>query len=189
MNVAAATEESGAPAARARSRALAVQAAAGDESAFRALVDASHRDILGLCYSITRDAELAADAAQAAWIRAWQSLPGLREPERLHSWLSTIAANEARALLRRRRRASIVPLEVAIDEPTHSSRGGQGVEDIDLVVALARLAPDDRALLALRYIAGLNATELAAALGISPSGTRARLARLLRRLEGELRDG
>ena len=54
---------------------------------------------------------------------------------------------------------------------------------------MARLEPDDRALLAMRYVAGFDATELAAATGISPSGTRSRLERLLRRLREDLDDG
>jgi RNA polymerase sigma factor (sigma-70 family) len=62
------------------------------------------------------------------------------------------------------------------------------VADIDLANALARLDPDDRTLLALRYVAGFDSTELARATGRSPSGTRARLARLLARLRTELRD-
>jgi DNA-directed RNA polymerase specialized sigma24 family protein len=41
----------------------------------------------------------------------------------------------------------------------------------------------------MRYLAGFDATELAYATGRSPSGTRARLARLLQRLERELGDG
>jgi DNA-directed RNA polymerase specialized sigma24 family protein len=40
----------------------------------------------------------------------------------------------------------------------------------------------------MRYVAGFNATELAYATGRTPSGTRARLARLLGRLEKELGD-
>jgi DNA-directed RNA polymerase specialized sigma24 family protein len=62
------------------------------------------------------------------------------------------------------------------------------VGDLDLTNALARLDPDDRALLALRYVAGFDSTELARATGRSPSGTRARLARLLGRLRTELSD-
>ncbi len=60
--------------------------------------------------------------------------------------------------------------------------------DLDLANALARLDLDDRALLALRYVAGFNSTELARATGRSASGTRARLARLLERLRTELGD-
>jgi DNA-directed RNA polymerase specialized sigma24 family protein len=66
---------------------------------------------------------------------------------------------------------------------------GIRVGDVDLSNALARLHPDDRALLALRYVAGFDSTELARVTGRSPSGTRARLARLLDRLRRELDDG
>lgn len=43
----------------------------------------------------------------------------------------------------------------------------------------ARLKPDDRTLLVLRYVAGSHSNELARGTGLSPSGTRARLARLI----------
>ena len=71
---------------------------------------------------------------------------------------------------------------LAADDPTARAI------DIDLVNALGRLDPEDRALLALRYVAGFDSTELARASGRSASGTRARLARLLDRLRTELRD-
>ena len=41
----------------------------------------------------------------------------------------------------------------------------------------------------MRYVAGFNATELAVALGISPSGTRSRIERALKRLRKDLSDG
>ena len=47
---------------------------------------------------------------------------------------------------------------------------------------------EDRALLAMRYVAGLNATEIADFGGGSPSTIRSRLARLLARLREELGD-
>ena len=59
---------------------------------------------------------------------------------------------------------------------------------MDLSDALARLEPDDRALLALRFAAGFDATEIGCALGISASGVRSRLARLITRLRKELGD-
>jgi RNA polymerase sigma-70 factor (ECF subfamily) len=173
----------------AASAALASRAAAGDERAFRALVDAEHDGVLGLCFSITRDAELAADAAQAAWMNAWRRLGSLRDVDSVHAWLCTIAANESRALLRRRRRAVVVGLEVVGDMPAAGHDPAARTIDLDLANAMARLDPEDRALLALRYVAGLNASELGAALGMSPSGTRARLGRLLARLREELGDG
>jgi len=59
---------------------------------------------------------------------------------------------------------------------------------MDLRAALDRLEPEDRALLAMRYVAGFDSNELAAALGISPSGVRSRIERIRTRLREELGD-
>ena len=59
---------------------------------------------------------------------------------------------------------------------------------MDLNAALDRLDPDDRALLAMRYGAGFNATELARATGRKPDAVRQRLKRLLDRLREDLTD-
>jgi len=162
-------------------------AAHGDEIAFARIVEAHHRDMVRVCYLISRDLDLADEAAQAAWVLAWQRLRTLREPARLRPWLLSIAANQARDLIRHRRRRPVVELAVADgqDDGRHPDRG---VDDIDLRNALARLSSDDRALLALRYVAGLDSFELAPMFGRSASGTRARLARLLERLRSELDD-
>ena len=61
-----------------------------------------------------------------------------------------------------------------------------GVAILDLDAAMSRLDPDDRALLAMRYVAGFDSNELAAATGISASGIRNRLERLRNRLKQEL---
>ena len=53
---------------------------------------------------------------------------------------------------------------------------------------MQRLDPDDRALLALRYVAGFDSNELSLATGISPSGTRSRIERLLKKLREDLGD-
>jgi DNA-directed RNA polymerase specialized sigma24 family protein len=64
-----------------------------------------------------------------------------------------------------------------------------GIDTLDLLAAMDRLEPEDRALIAMRYVLGFDATELAAAIGLSPPGTRARLARILGRLRKELGHG
>jgi len=60
------------------------------------------------------------------------------------------------------------------------------IDLVDLERALGRLEPDDRRLIAMRYVAGLDSTEIAAQLGGSASGVRSRLARLLDRLRTDL---
>jgi RNA polymerase sigma factor (sigma-70 family) len=165
-------------------------AVAGDEVAFARIVDAHHADMSSVCFVVTGgDAELTAEAVQSAWPIAWRKLDTIREPERLRPWLISIAVNEARQLARRRRRGRVLEIIVAVDPRGTIPDPASRAEDIDLRAALARLKPEDRALIALRYVAGFDSTELARAMGISPSGTRARLSRLLGRLRSELGDG
>jgi RNA polymerase sigma-70 factor (ECF subfamily) len=163
-------------------------AIAGDETAFARIIRAHHHDMTRVCFLICGDLDLAEDAVQSAWLIIWRKLGSLREPSRLRPWLVSVAANEAPQLVRRGRRATVLEIDVAEDRPRGSDPAGW-VADLDLANALARLDPDDRALLALRYVAGFDSTELARATGRSPSGTRARLARLLDRLRKELDDG
>ena len=163
-------------------------AVAGDEAAFARIIRAHHDDMTRVCFVICGDLDVADEAVQAAWPIIWHKLGSLRDPDRLRPWLVSVAANEARQLSRRRRRRAVVELSVA-SAATPGGDPALHVQDLDLTNALARLDPDDRALLALRYIAGFDSTELARATGRSPSGTRARLARLLDRLRLELRDG
>jgi RNA polymerase sigma factor (sigma-70 family) len=166
-------------------------AAAGDEVAFARIVDANHADMSSVCFVVTGgDLELAEEAVQSAWPIAWRKMDTVRDPERLRPWLISIAVNEARQLARRRRRGRVLEIAVAQDGAVaNPGDPATHADDIDLRNALARLKPEDRALIALRYVAGFDSNELARALGMSPSGTRARLARLLGRLRSELGDG
>jgi RNA polymerase sigma factor (sigma-70 family) len=164
-------------------------AAAGDDYAFARIVAAYHEDMRRVCAFVTRDEVLAEEAVQSAWSIAWRKLGSVRQPDRLRPWLVAIAVNQARDLLRkaqRRSRAELMAnarLDVAGIDPA------TGVDSLDLLASLVRLDPDDRALIAMRYVLGFDATELSEAVGLSPPGTRARLARILRRLRQELSDG
>jgi RNA polymerase sigma-70 factor, ECF subfamily len=164
---------------------LVAGARAGDEAAFTSLVVAYHADLLRVAFVITGDADVASDAAQLAGQTAWRKIGHLREPERIRTWLVAIAANEARQLTRRQRRRSVVEVAVtpgdgAAADPT------AGISRLDLVNALAHLKPEDRELLAMRFVVGLDSFEIAAARGRSASGTRARIARVLTQLRKEL---
>ncbi|MEP7159157.1 MAG: sigma-70 family RNA polymerase sigma factor [Chloroflexota bacterium] len=165
-------------------------AADGDEIAFARIVDSYHADMSSVCFVVTGgDAELTEEAVQSAWPIAWRKMGSLRDPARLRPWLISIAVNEARQISRRRLRGRVLEIEVVRDQPTEVRDPASFAGDIDLRNALARLTPEERALIALRYVAGFDSTELGRALGVSASGTRARLSRVLDRLRSELGDG
>lgn len=163
-------------------------AARGDAEALARIVNAHHDDMARVCFVICGDQDAAQDAVQSAWPIAWRKLGTLRDPERLRAWLISVAANEARQAMRRQRQARLVteisPENVASSGADPAASAGL----LDLAAALRQLPPDDRALLALRYVADFDATELGRALGLTPSGVRSRLSRLLARLRTELDD-
>ena len=158
----------------------------GDEVAFGSIVAAYQDQMYCLCVVVCRDRSLAEEAVQSAWSRIWQGLGALREADKLRPWVMSVAVNEAKSLLRRRRRRAGVEM---LADPYDGPGGidpATGIAAIDLRDAMRRLDPDDRALLTMRYVLGFDATELSTAFGLSPSGTRTRLERLLARLRREL---
>jgi RNA polymerase sigma-70 factor (ECF subfamily) len=163
-------------------------AAAGDELAFRRIIAAHQAEMYRVCAYVAGDLAIAEEATQAAWVVAWKRLPDVSGPDHLRPWLVRVAANEAKQLLRKRRTRS--RFEVAT--PASSEPGGRdpatGVSGLDLRAAISCLDPDDRALVAMRYVAGFDSNELALATGRSPAAVRQRLKRLLERLREDLAD-
>jgi RNA polymerase sigma-70 factor (ECF subfamily) len=176
-----ATHETGATA-------LVDRAASGDEAAFARLVAEHHASMMRVAFVITGDGEASRDAVQSAWSIAWRRLGGLRDRSQVNAWLVAVAANEARQTRRREHRASVVDISDVLEQ-----RGGDDPADVisvvDLRRAMTRLKPDDRALLALRFVGRLDSTQIATQLGLTASGVRSRLARLLERLRAELETG
>lgn len=160
-------------------------AIAGDAMAFARIVQAHHHDMVRVCQLVCGDPDLAQDAVQSAWPIVWTKLSSLRDQAKLRPWLITVAANEARRLVRRERRDRIVALDV-IDLESHDGDPAARLADADLLVAVRRLATVDRELLALRYVAGFDSAEIGDALGVPASTIRTRLSRLIARLRVEV---
>ena len=166
--------------------ALVPRAAAGDEVAFTRLVGAFHADMARLAFFICgADRELAEDAVQSAWTIAWRRLGTLREPERIRAWLLSVTANEARQLLRKQRQVVSIRLEFA-EERLAAPDPYASAAVLDMADVISRLKPEERTLIGLRYAAGLDSAEIGVVLGMSASGVRSRLDRLLDRLRAEL---
>ena len=87
-----------------RQVAMLASAAAGDEIAFRRIVAEHHDDMRKVCVAVADDRSIADEATQAAWVIAWKRLGDVREIGHLRPWLVTVAVNETKQLLRKRRR-------------------------------------------------------------------------------------
>jgi RNA polymerase sigma-70 factor, ECF subfamily len=163
-------------------------AVAGDRAAFARLIAAHHDRMMRVAHVITGDPEAAADAVQSAWEKAWKKLGELRDREQVGPWLIAIAANEARQQRRRQMRHSVVDISSLLEGPAGANPADE-IDLVDLRREVGRLNAEDRTLLALRFVAHFDSETIAKQLGISASGARSRLMRLLDRLRDELEPG
>ena len=168
---------------------LASSAASGDEEAFARIVAEYAADMERVAFTVCGEVDLAREAVASAWPKAWRGLGRIRDDGRLRSWLVAIAANEARLLLCARRRRTVVELRAGSPPLWVDDSAAAAIDRLDLERVLARLDPADRALLALRYVAGLSSSELASASGLTANGVRSRLARLVARIRRDFEGG
>jgi RNA polymerase sigma-70 factor (ECF subfamily) len=160
-------------------RELTERAGRGDHDAFGVLVGATIGRLTTVARFIVRDHELARDAVQEAYIRAWRDLPGLRDPDRFEAWLHRLTVNACLDAIRRRRRRPIeidiqpLVLTATVDHVGH-------IADRDQIErGFARLPPEQRAVLVLHYYVGLSVPSLADTLGIPLGTAQSRLGRAL----------
>lgn len=78
-----------------------------DEAAQRELFEAFYRRTFAVVFSILRRRESAEDITQEAFIRAFQNIDRLREPEKFAPWLAVIASNLSRNHLQREKKLSM----------------------------------------------------------------------------------
>lgn len=151
-------------------RSLIERAQRGDHDAFATLIDQALARLDAAARLILRDRELARDAVQEAFIRAWRDLRGLRDPERFNAWLYRLTVNACLDIARRRRRRV---MEVEIDSlqlPGAVDMAGDLARRETVDEALRTLDPGHRAVVALHYLLDLPLREVADVLGI-PLGT------------------
>lgn len=171
----------------AEDRRLVLLARGGDRSAFDTLVV----KYAGVVRSLTaarlgRGAD-AEDAAQDTFLRAFERLPRLEDPERFAGWLSTIAVNSALEKLRRGGRRKATSLTALTTEPPAAPvRAGADMERSEDAALLGRfvetLDEKTQTVLALRFREEMAVKDIAERLGDQPPAVAMRISRALRRL-------
>jgi len=150
---------------------LITQAQQGDRQAFSELVRHHREGVVGVVYRLCGDVHTAEDAAQEAFIRAWQHLPSYQPRSPFRNWLYRIATNVALDVLRSEKQTVDVD-----DLPLADSNAGPetAVEDIERAEYVRQkvlaLPPASRAVLVLREYEGPSYQEIADTLDI-PIGT------------------
>jgi RNA polymerase sigma-70 factor, ECF subfamily len=166
----------------------------GDRQAFAELYDRRARLIRAVCHDHTRDFHAAADLTQEVFLRAYQKLGALRDPQRFTPWLVGIARQVCREWRRQRLRDSrkvaryashlaiqrpvceppdqrLVDLREAIAAPSDTAGGRPALSEKD-GSAGGRPALSEKERLALHafYLQGRDVDEARNVLGLSRSG-------------------
>jgi RNA polymerase sigma-70 factor, ECF subfamily len=149
----------------------------GDCEAYGELVWRNSNPVVSVVFRMRGDQALAEDAAQEAFLRAWQHLNSYRPQASFRSWLCRIAVNAALDALRREPRKSpqtfddpTGELPLADPQPGPEEIVSQHERAALVQEAILSLSPTSRAVLVLREYEGLSYQEIAAALEI-PVGT------------------
>jgi RNA polymerase sigma-70 factor (ECF subfamily) len=161
---------------------LVERARRGDRIAFAELVRMSGARLDATARLILRDSDLAQDAVQESLIRAWRSLPGLRDPAAFDHWLHSLVAHACIDIARKRRRRVIEVELTPVIEPGHGDATAQVIDRDLLDRALARLEPGARAVVVLHCYLDLPMARVADLLGIPTGTAKSRLHRSLETL-------
>jgi RNA polymerase sigma-70 factor (ECF subfamily) len=145
----------------------------GDRSAFSILVRTHAQGVQNVVYRMCGDQQLAEDAAQETFIRAWLRLPSFRPKSSLRNWLYRIAVNTAIDMLRKDKRILPNPVEDLRLMDSHPGPEAMVLSDehTELVQKTVMELPDaSRSVLVLREYEGLSYQDIAKTLEI-PIGT------------------
>jgi RNA polymerase sigma-70 factor (ECF subfamily) len=160
-------------------RDLVEQAKKGDHDAFALLAGAAIARLDAAARLILRDPELARDAVQDGFIRAWRDLPSLRDLDRFDAWLRQLVVHSCIDLARRRRRRVMEVELTPISDPSIRDVTSALADREVLDHALRRLDPEWRAIVVLHYYLGVPLPEVAATLRIPLGTAKSRLHRSL----------
>ena len=172
----------------------------GDVDAFAEVFESLRPIVFSIACRLvgTNEAE---DVVMDTYLKAWKALPRFRQGSSLKTWLYRICHNCAMDYLRaRKRRAEARPADDADPDGIGIERIADGTQrspadtlsDRELGQrldrALARLSPEHRTSLELRFTDELSYAEIAAATGVSIGTVMSRLFNAKRKLKNILAD-
>ena len=159
----------------------------GDQDSFEQLVRLYEKRVFALTLRMCRNPEDAAEAAQEAFLAAWQGLAFFRGESSFSTWLYRLASNACVDLLRRegRHRTAAGPSlndeEWNLDIPDRAASPQEAAEQSELrgqiEAGLQALSPEHREVLILRELHQLSYDEIADALSLDIGTVKSRISR------------
>jgi RNA polymerase sigma-70 factor (ECF subfamily) len=156
----------------------------GRRESFEKIVRKYQERVLRLCYSVVGESE-AEDAAQEVFLKTYESLAQFKGKSSFSTWIYRVAANHCLNILSKRKRERTESLDALAeraggDIPSLADNRSPLyiLEKRQMVLGiLERLSAEERMILALRELEGLNYRELAETLDISLDLVKVRLFR------------
>lgn len=165
---------------------LVARARGGDADAYGELVTRYRELAFRVAWVVAPGGDVE-DAVQEAFVKAWFAMPSFREGAPFRPWLCRIVSNEARNRARSARRRAALALREAsaaprvdADPPDAAALAREDAET--LVAAMNRLKPEDRLVVAYRWLFELSEAEMADALDVPAGTVKSRLSRAMARL-------
>jgi RNA polymerase sigma-70 factor (ECF subfamily) len=175
-------------------RALVARAAAGDERAFRVIVERHEWAVARTVTAMLGAGDEADDVGQETFVRLFRALPTFRGDAQLRTYLTRIAVNlSCDAIERRKRRSHWIRLFGGDSDPplaAPDASAAQTVEHDERNAAVRRavqsLDAKYQAVVVLRMLEERSTNEVAELLGVPPGTVMSRLKRALEKLSAAL---
>jgi len=160
----------------------------GDVEQLGVLFERYHARVHALCSRLTRRADIADDLAQEVFLRVLRYPDGFREESSLATWLYRIAYNVCHDHWRRDRRADEVERTLSVGPISPQGVHAMDERHVRLDEAMARLTPEQRAILVLSRYHDLGYDNIARVLDCTPAAARVRAHRALHELRETYRE-
>ena len=151
---------------------LVLRAQGGDQIAFEALYERYNDRFCRYLTRLVGDDGAGCELTQEVFLKAWEALPGLRDPARFASWLYRIATNRAYNYQQHARLLRLIPWQEDGMRDGEASIAGpeEQVEETELLkLALAHVSPTYRPCLILYVIEEYSQRQVAELLQIKES--------------------
>jgi RNA polymerase sigma-70 factor, ECF subfamily len=148
-----------------------------------------HRDVYHFALYFTNNKQEAEDITQETFIKIIKSYDSLKDPEKIKTWILSIARNTAMDLHRKKKFVSLFPnwiLEKDSDRVTPEDRLIQKGEWTELQAALLKLKHQYRTVVILRGLKELSIKETSDILGCTEAKVRVDYHRALQLLKKEV---
>jgi RNA polymerase sigma-70 factor, ECF subfamily len=173
-------------------------ARAGDDGAFRRLVERHSRAVYQLAFRMTGSEPDAEDIVQDTFLKAYRELKRFEARSSFGTWLHRIAVNCSFDLLRKRPRQQAEPLDAgeddgapalavaadAVGRPDRLAFSGEVQQQVRAAMNL--LSPAERSAFVLRHVEGRSIEEIGLLLGLQVSATKHSIFRAVQKMRRAL---